>query len=242
MGSEAVSSTEQVILIATVVVALAAFVSAGSAVASVLLTRRLAEDNRVLRKAGTEPEVVAYLGIDTQSGFFVNLVLENVGQGPACDVEFFVEADPQDFADRSVMDVTAGATQKIRSLLPQGERAERRLGVGNSLFSEDEAKRLQPFRVDVWYSTLRGVRIGPQEYPLDIAELRGAPLGTPTEKRLADSLQKIERHLGHFASGFKRLRVETITTAERQAAERERRARSQQEPVADETNSDGAQQ
>lgn len=224
-----------VIVAATVVIAFSALASLG-------LTWRLSQDNRALRKAGTEPEVVAYLGIDPRSGFLVNLVLENVGQGPACDVEFFVEADRQDFADHEVMYVTAGATQKIRSLLPQGERVERLLGVGNRLFSDDEAKRLQPFRVDVWYSNLRDVRIGPKEYPLDIAELGGATQSTPTDKRIADALEKIETHLRHFGSGFKRLRVETITTAKGQAAEQERLGRFQQEPLADEVNSDGAPQ
>ena len=190
---------EWVIVAATVVIAF-------SALASLWLTWRLSQDNRALRRAGTEPEVVAYLGIDPRSGFLVSLVLENVGQGPACDVEFFVEADPQDFADHEVRYVTAGTTQKIRSLLTQGERVERLLGVGNRLFSEDEAKRLQPFRVDVWYSNLRDVRIGPKEYLLDIAELGGATQSTPTDKRLADSLEKIERHLRHLGSGFNRAR------------------------------------
>ena len=145
-----------------------------SALASLWLTWRLSQDNRALRRAGTEPEVVAYLGLDQSSGFLVNLVLENVGQGPACDVEFFVDADPKDFADHGVMYVTAGTTRKVRSLLPQAERVERLMGVGNRLFGEDEEARLQPFRVEVSYSNLRGVPIGPREYVLDIAELGGA--------------------------------------------------------------------
>ena len=146
---------------------------------------------------------MAYLGLDPRSGFLVNLVLENVGQGPACDVEFFVDADPKDFADHEVMYVTAGTTRKVRSLLPQAERVERLMGVGNRLFSEDEEARLQPFRVEVSYSNLRGVPIGPREYVLDIAELGGAVQSTPTERRLADSLEKIERHLGHFSTTSK---------------------------------------
>ena len=39
-----------------------------SALASLWLTWRLSQDNRALRRAGTEPEVVAYLGLDQRSG------------------------------------------------------------------------------------------------------------------------------------------------------------------------------
>ena len=222
-----------VIVAATVVIAC-------SALASLWLTWRLSQDNRALRRAGTEPEVVAYLGLDPRSGFLVNLVLENVGQGPACDVEFFVDADPKDFADHKVMYVTAGTTRKVKSLLPQAERVERLIGVGNRLFSEDEEARLQPFRVEVSYSNLRGVPIGPRKYVLDIAELGGAVQSAPTEERLADSLEKIERHLGHFSTGFQRLRVETITTAERRAEEEERRARRREKSATTEVDGNKA--
>lgn len=221
-----------VIVAATVVIAFSAAVSAW-------LTWRLSQDNRTLLKAGTEPEVVAYLAPDPRSGFLLDLVLENVGQGPACDVEYFVDADPADFAKHKVEYVQARTSRKIKSLLPQGARVSRFIGVGNLLYSEDEEARLQPFRVEVWYSNLRGARVGPKEYALDIAELGGSAQIEPSEERLAKSMEKIEKHIGHFASGFKRLRVETITTAERRARDEERRARWEEESATAEK--DGAE-
>ena len=222
-----------VIVAATVVIAI-------SALASLALNWRLTQDNRALRKAGTEPEVVAYLGLDARSGFLVNLVLENVGQGPACDVEYLVDADPQVFGDHQVISVVAGTTRKIASLLPQGERRERVLGVGNVLYSEREEDRLPPFPVRVSYSNLRGGVVEPKEYVLDIAELGGARQTEPGEERLADSVEKIEKHLGHFASGFKRLHVETITTADRQERDAERRAHWDQQAAAAEASEEEA--
>ena len=188
-----------VIVVATVVIAC-------SAVVSGWLTWRLSRDNRTLLKAGTEPEVVAYLAQDPRSGFFVDLVLENVGQGPACDVEFFVDADPGDFAKHNVTYVPARTLRKIKSLLPQGERIGRLLGVGNRLYSEDDQVRLQPFCVKVWYSNLKGARIGPKEYTLDIAELGGSYQIDSSEERLAQSVVKIEGHLKEVASYLKRVR------------------------------------
>ncbi|MDE2933842.1 MAG: hypothetical protein OXS47_08235 [Chloroflexota bacterium] len=199
-----------VIVAATVVIAL-------SALASLWLNWRLTQDNRTLRKAGTEPEVVAYLEPEQRSGILLDLVLENVGQGPACDVEYFVDADPEDFARHEVKYVPARTSRKIRSLLPQGERVARFMGVGHRLYSDDEQARLQPFGVSVWYSNLRGERFGPKEFALDVAEFGGSVRFEPSEERLAKSLESIERHIGSFARGSKRLRVETITTAERRA-------------------------
>ena len=227
------SSVDWVIVAATVVIAISSVVSLG-------LTWRLSQDNRALRKAGTEPEVVAYLVPYAKEGACISLVLENVGQGPACDVEFFVDAEPKDFADHDVLSVTPRTTRKIRSLLPQGERIERLLGVGHRLFSDDQKAKLQPFCVTVSYSNLKGVRIGPKKYPLDIGELEGALGVSPVEKRLTDSVEKIERHLQHIASGFKRLHVETITTAERRAADEKRRACWEQESDASDVEVDGA--
>ncbi len=203
------------------------FVTAGataiiafSAVITTLLTWSLARDNRALRKAGTEPEVVAYLEIDARSGSLVNLVLENIGQGPACDVEFFVDADPKDFSAHEVMNVPARVHTKIARLIPQGGRRERMLALGFNLLKEGDA--LRPFSVKVSYLNLRGTRYGPRRFELDVSELGGALARMPAEERMADSLAKIEKHLGNYGSEMARLRVETSRAAERQAAEKAR--------------------
>ena len=90
-----------VIVAATVVIAV-------SSIASFFVTWRLSQDSRVLRTAGTEPRLVAYLGPGRDSQM-LNLVLENVGQGPARDVAYFVEADSQDFATHNVRRLTPDA-------------------------------------------------------------------------------------------------------------------------------------
>lgn len=215
-----------VILAATVAIALAVVVSAWS-------TWHLSRDNRALLKAGTEPEVVAYLELERPSGYLVNLVLENVGQGPARDVKYFVEADPKDFAAHGVEMVPVGTLRKIASLLPQGGRRERLMGLGSRLYEDEEKGRLEPFRVKISYSNLRGMLVEPKEFALDISELGGETYGTHPTERLAKSVEKIARSVGHVTNRGNRLRVETITTAERRAEEKERRARPEKEAATD---------
>ena len=125
-----------VIVAATVVIAFSAAVSAW-------LTWRLSQDNRALRKAGTEPEVVAYTALAGRYRSFFHVVLENVGQGPACDVEIFIDASPSDFARFNLMDIAAGTRRKVRSLLPQGERVEIMMAVHYEVF-KDEGKDVLP--------------------------------------------------------------------------------------------------
>lgn len=199
-----------VIVAATVVIAV-------SAIASLWLNWRLSQDNRALRKAGTEPEVVAYLAPLGKYRAFFHLVLENVGQGPARDVELFVDAKPSDFDGFDVQDVVPGMRRKVRSLLPQGERVEVMMGVHHKL-SKDEGKDVLPaFYVEVTYTNLRGVAITPRRHKIDVSEFSGRFLVSAPEVEVADAVKKIEKHLGHFATGFNRLHVETITAAEQRA-------------------------
>ncbi|MDE2669688.1 MAG: hypothetical protein OXI51_08535 [Chloroflexota bacterium] len=195
-----------VIVAATVVIAFSAAVSLG-------VTWRLSQDSRALRKAGTEPEVVAYLALDATSPSVINLVLENVGQGPACDVDFFVDADAEDFSEHSVRFVTARSRQAI-ALLPQGQRIERMMGPGWDLMKEEDP--LPPFWVEVSYENLRGVRSESQPFKLDVSEFGGSLAGWPADERSAESLERIERHLGQLARDVSFVRLDAV--ARRRAA------------------------
>ena len=183
------------IVAATIVMAVAAGLSVVLTGVSAWLTWRLSQDNRALRRAGTEPEVVAYLGVERSSAYLVYLVLENVGQGPACDVEYFVDADPQDFASHNVAKVTARTQRKVTSLLPQGGKSQRFMGGSTTLLGSDPTERLRPFSVTVTYSNLRGTEAEPTEYPLDIAELGDLVEVVPPDERLAKSVEKIQKQL-----------------------------------------------
>ena len=207
------------------VIVAATMVIAFSAITSLWLNWRLSQDNRALRKAGTEPEVVAYLAPLGKYRAFFHLVLQNVGQGPARDVEIFVDAEPSDFDGFDVQEVVPGMRRKVRSLLPQGVRVEVMMGVHHKL-SKNEGKDVLPaFYVEVAYTNLRGVAIPPRRHKIDVSEFSGRFLVNNPEVEMADAVQKIEKHLDHFASGFNRLHVETITTAEQQAADEERYGR-----------------
>ncbi len=136
---------------------------------SVRLNRELAKDNRLLRKAGTEPEVAAFLKSDLTEKQARNFVLANVGQGPAKNVKFTIRASQAEFESRSVTALFRTNTEiHGASFLPQGDRIESFFGMAHLLANPTP---LQPFDVDVTYEDLRGSS-RKTTYTLDISETK----------------------------------------------------------------------
>lgn len=179
-----------------------AAVQAVSAVAVAFLTYFLASDNRRLRRATTDPEVVVYLAPHPDGHGGVNFVLANVGQGPALDVNFDIRCDESDFEHHSVM--LRNSTERTPlTVLPPGERIGSLFGVGYVLFSnqrDGDGVPLRPFQVSLSYKDIRGRRYG-SSHSIDIRQFAGLSglLAKPPQIKIAESLSKIEKHLGRLA-------------------------------------------
>ena len=146
---------------ATVVIAVFAIITAW-------LTKTLANENRLLRKAGTVPEVVAYLATDSQRSHAINFVLANVGRGPAKNIEFTLEGDMDDFAAHQVSSAFRNNSGgRGTDMLPQSERIQSFFGVGPSLLSTPP---LRCFSVSITYEDLNGVPHH-KSYELDVTQL-----------------------------------------------------------------------
>ena len=149
------------------VTAIATLIIAVSTIISVWISKELAKENRLLRKASTEPEVAAFLKADSQRNRAVYLVLANVGQGPAKNVKFNIRASSDDFMRHRVSSVhTTDTVVMAASFLPQGDSLESFFGRSHILL---EQPPLQPFEILVTYEDLRDT---PYEatYRLDVAE------------------------------------------------------------------------
>ena len=149
------------------VTAIATLIIAVSAIISVWISKELAKENRLLRKASTEPEVAAFLKTDSRHNRAVYLVLANVGQGPAKNVVFNIRADRDDFMNHSVSSVLPTDTVvKAASFLPQSESIESFFGMSPILSGQPP---LQPFEVLVTYEDLKGTS-NEAAYEIDVAE------------------------------------------------------------------------
>ena len=195
------------------------------AISTAILTFYLFRENRLLRKAGTEPEVVAYLTMDSRTFGAINFVLANIGQGPARNVQFSFHIENDDFERHDIL-LANQADRKAVSVLPQGERIESFFGIGRMLLNEP---RLRPFNVSIEYENIYGGS-SKTRHLLDVSQFSGfSTLGKPPEVEIAKALTKIERVLSHSSTGLKRLKVETITTDEvRRDREQARKLRGKQ--------------
>ena len=193
---------------ATIVIALAAVTSAW-------ITWRLSQDNRALRQAGTEPSIVAYLRMGPRHGL-PEFVVANVGEGPALNVTIKFVVEAAEFARKDV-EQQANIDQAIATVLPQGEKHVR-FFAGLEVFGDSP---LKPFEVSVRSENLRGT-VMEDSFQLDVSHFMGyATIRTMTEHDIAKTLESMHREIGHMTTGFRRLHVETITTAEQQEKDRQ---------------------
>lgn len=197
---------------AAIITAIATVVIAVSTIVTAIITWTLARENKLLRKAETEPEVVAYLSIHPFHHRFVNFVLANVGRGPARNVSFKFEK-AEDFEDRGIA-LQNSASRKPISFLPQGESMHIFFSAGEQIFNESNEPILQPFDVVVEFEDLKG-RHRREKYILDVAQFKGlSMLGSPPETEIADSLKEIAEHFRKFSFRSNRLKVEVMTSWE----------------------------
>jgi hypothetical protein len=190
-------------MIATIVLAITTIVYARS-------TAVIAEENRLLRKAGTEPDIAAYLIPHPVHLVVINLVVANVGQGPAYDVEIEFDADPADFADHNVR-YQARQRRRIASVLPQGERYVQVFGAGEDLF---KGGALRDFTIVSRFKDARGNQKSDSVVQVSIKDFEGYGGFEPPDYEIAKAIKKLTELADNWSSGFKRLKVETLTQAE----------------------------
>ena len=154
------------------------------------VTRKIAQENRLLRKAETEPKVIAYLVIHPQYPLYTNFILANFDRGAARNVKFNFnvngDIDESDLSKFGIEFWNSNERTAI-SFLPQGEKIS--IPIGHSFLSKPQCPA---FEVSIEYQDMN-------------CQFR-------CEK--CRCLEKDFGTLGAFLSGFHRLKVETMTAAE----------------------------
>lgn len=100
-------------------------VQAGTAAIVAFLTIFLWQENKRLRKAGTEPEVVAYLIPDVRHLHILMLVIANVGRGAAWDVSLEFMGDLESLQKKGARGLSPKlAHQRRRTVGPAPEQLQ----------------------------------------------------------------------------------------------------------------------
>jgi|ERR1041385_1006117 hypothetical protein len=193
--------------LAAAVSAFAALIIMGATIATVALNRRLAKENRTLRKAESDPQVVAYATINPRVYAAIDFVIANIGRGPACEISYRIIAGGEDLKAKEVRMLPAEVNY---AFLPAGEQLSTWMGMGWELLAEP---RVSPFEVEVSYQNLAGEK-KTGRFKIDIGQFEGmGRLGAPSDEQIAEHLKTIAKIMEGWAT--RRLQVETMSVTER---------------------------
>lgn len=185
------------------------------------LTAQLARENKLLRRAGTEPQIVAYLWPHPRVTGPLQFILANVGQGPALDVSFRLTKGGDDFEDH---DANFPEPSVPLTVIPHGERYEVFFAMGWDLL---KAPRLKPFSVEVNYKDLSKRRHA-AVFEIDVTQFDGR---RTIRDHPEDDLLKAVKSIGDEMQKWtaRRLPVETMTRDDHKREQREWMARARDE-------------
>lgn len=183
----------------------ASLVSALATVAIAWLTFELARENRKLRKAGQEPQVVSYLVPHPDGNGAINIVFANIGLGLAKDVVFDIACDEADFKAHGVLIRTLRGSAPI-NVLPSGEKIVSLFGIGFELFGnvgDDPIDPLKPFSVRTHFSDLDGRRRS-TVFDIDIRQFEGLTgLNKPALREIEGTLKSMDKRFEILARASK---------------------------------------
>lgn len=169
-----------------------------------ILTIVLINENRLLRKAGNSPRVVAHFELHPDGTGGLNMALSNVGTGPAFDVSFSFERESGDFENYRVI-VDYAKERPAMTMIAQGEKVSFLFAIGFELFRPKDSKvskQLKPFYVRVNWRASGGKELMSEKYQLDVSAYAGLPgmMGKPHLMRVADELTEIKKHIAKLTS------------------------------------------
>ena len=188
--------------------AITAVATMAMAVATVVLVRathRIAKVSERTLKAGTTPQVVAYLERHFHDHIVpdVTIVLENTGQGTAQNVKYKVNFEDEGGKKIAKKYFIANKTDLKIDFMPQGTKREMTLGSTVDLYDKStgsaNSANIAPFNVTVQYENLEGKQYRGRVFTLDIDDFEGTGGVETTSlvdlERSLRSLPKIERHI-----------------------------------------------
>ncbi len=169
-----------------------------STVAIAVLTVLLWKENRLLRKAGSEPKLVAYFEPHPDGTGGLNIAIANVGTGPARNVYVQFKDEGSNFTNYNLI-LNCNERRGPFTLLPQGEKISVLFAIGYQLFKpkngDNEKIPLPPFFVALEWENLDGKPVFSDEYKLDVKPYGSLPgfVNKPYLLKIADSIDGVSK-------------------------------------------------
>ena len=156
-----------------------------------VLTWRLVSETKMMRKAQTEPKISASLQSTEEDIHFIELVIQNIGLGPAYDVRFNVDPDFEE-KDLKLNLSKVGFIRDGLYIFSPNQKIKFPVAF---LYNNFEDKIKKYFKLKISYRNGVG-DLYIEEYPIDFAQFSGiSQIGKPPIYELADSVKEIQKDI-----------------------------------------------
>lgn len=191
---------------------LATVLSGFSTLAIAALTLFLWRENRLLRKVGSDPRLIAYYEPHPDGTGGLNIAIANVGKGPAKDVYFQFQGNHENFAKYDLL-LDCSQRRGPIATIPQDGKISIFFAIGYQLFSpkkpqSDESDRpIEPFHIKLEWKQLDGTEEYADRFLLDVRPYADLPgfISKPHLLKLVDSVNLVGKQIGALKPEVKRL-------------------------------------
>jgi len=182
---------------------IATVLSGFSTLAIAVLTIFLWRENRLLRKSGSEPRLIAYYEPHPDGTGGLNIAITNVGKGPAKDVYFQFEGNSENFAKYDLV-LDCSHRRGPIATIPQDGKISIFFAVGYQLFStknegkSNTKKPIDPFHIQLEWASMEGSKKHTDRFLLDVKPYANLPgfINKPHLLKLVDSVNAVGKQIG----------------------------------------------
>jgi len=166
-----------------------------------VLTWRLVSETIKMREAQTEPKVSVTIQPREEYINFIDMVIQNIGLGPAYDVKFKVDPDFE-YAEGKFLSELGFMKNGLGYLAPN-QKLQFFL---TSMTENFEEKTKKHFEIRVTYKN-SGDKKYEDIYTIDFSQLIGLSQLKPPLYKIAENIEKIQKDIQNLATDFSRLKV-----------------------------------
>jgi hypothetical protein len=193
-----------------------AFVVAISTLVYAILTSMLVSETRKMRKMQTEPNISIRIESNERAIKYVDIIVENIGAGPAFNIKFFLKNDLKLFANDKLSEI-GFIKNGLKYLAPKQKLRYPLLDL-NSVLKNDSNKLIE---ISVIFSDYLNEKYK-SNFEINFEEFRNLlQIGSPSLLEISRSIKKISEDLSYLVSGSRRLKIDSYNSQDREKAEKE---------------------
>jgi len=171
-----------------------------------VLTWKLVSETRKMREVQTEPKVSVTIQPREEWINFIDMVIQNIGLGPAYDIKFEVEPDFEYIKGKFLSEL--GFVKHGLKYFAPNQKLQFFL---TNMVENFEEKTKRPFKIKLTYRSGTG-KVYKDEYLIDFSQLIGlSQLGEPPLYKIAKNIEEIRKYIQHLSTGFHKMKVVIYT-------------------------------